>query len=364
MSAVDGRPGSTDSPVADPDPSSVPSNPSGDGAVPPRHAPGRHLVLVGPTASGKSAVAMALALHRRARGHPTELVSCDSMQVYRGMDVGTAKPTSAERGQVRHHLLDLVEPTEEHNLPRFVAAARDALDDIEGRGADAILVGGTGLYVRALVDGFDPPPHFPALACELDAVVDTAELTERLRHLDPEALERIPAGNRRRIVRALEVTLGTGRPFSSYGEPFDHHPPTPFVMVGLWPTREVLTARIAARYDAQMSAGLLEEATELHDLGDGLSRTAAQALGYRELLAHLRGECDLAAALDQARVRTRRFAVRQQRWFGRDPRIEWFEPPGDARAVAVAVDDLWRKRAAMGLGSLATVGTGATRPLR
>jgi tRNA dimethylallyltransferase len=305
---------------------------------------------------------MALALRRQAAGNPTELVSCDSMQVYRGMDVGTAKPTLSEQRTVPHHLIDLVEPTEEHNLPRFAAAARDALDDIERRGADAVLVGGTGLYVRALVDGFDPPPHFPALARELEAVVDTAELTQRLRAVDPRALDRIPPGNRRRIVRALEVTLGTGRPFSGFGEPFDRHPPTPFVMVGLWPTREVLTARIAARYDAQVSAGLMDEVAELHRLGDRLSRTAAQALGYRELLAHQRGECDLATALELARVRTRRFAIRQQRWFGRDPRIEWFDPPGDAGAVAAAIEDLWRKRAAVGLGSLATVGSGPTRP--
>jgi tRNA dimethylallyltransferase len=306
-------------------------------------------------------VALALAVHRRAEGHPTELVSCDSMQVYRGMDVGTAKPTPAEQALVPHHLIDLVAPTEEHNLPRFVAAARDALDGIEQRGADAILVGGTGLYVRAMVDGFEPPPHFPELAAQLDAG-DTSELTERLRELDPDALEHIPAGNRRRLVRALEVTLGTGRPFSSFGQRFDRYPPTPFVMAGLRPSREVLTARIAARFEVQMEAGFLDEVAGLHREEDHLSRTATQALGYRELLAHLRGECDLPAALERARVRTRRFAVRQQRWFGRDPRIEWFEPPGDVDAVAESIEHLWRERAAAGLGSVATVGSGDTRP--
>jgi tRNA dimethylallyltransferase len=326
--------------------------------------PGRHLALVGPTASGKSAVALALALRRQADGRPTELVSCDSMQVYRGMDIGTAKPTRAEQALVQHHLIDLVVASEEHNLPRFVAAARAALDDIEARGADAILVGGTGLYVRALVDHFDPPPHFPDLADAMDAVADTSELTDRLRELDPEALDRIPPGNRRRLVRALEVTLGTGRPFSSFGEGFDRYPPTPFVVVGLWPTRDVLAARIAARYEAQMAAGFLGEVEELQRMGDRVSRTAAQALGYRELLAHLRGECDLPSALERARVRTRRFAVRQQRWFGRDPRIEWFEPPGDVDAVVGSIDHLWRERAAAGLGSLATVGSGDAGPRR
>jgi tRNA dimethylallyltransferase len=324
--------------------------------------PGRHLALVGPTASGKSAVAMALALRRVAACRPTELVSCDSMQVYRGMGIGTAKPSAAEQRLVPHHLLDLVEPTEEHNLPRFIAAARSALDDIESRGADAILVGGTGLYVRALVDGFDPPPHFPEITEQLETIPDTAELTARLQLLDPEALTHIPPGNRRRIVRALEVGIGTGLPFSSFGERFDRYPDTPFVLAGLRPTRAVLSERIAERFDAQMEAGFLDEAVVLQQMGDRLSRTAAQALGYRELLAHLRGECDLHSAIERAKVRTRRFAVRQQRWFGRDPRIRWFDPPGDVEAVAASMDSLWAKRAAGGQGSVATVGGGTANP--
>ncbi len=337
----------------------------GEGAAPPpppgptasSRRPGRHLALVGPTASGKSAVALALAERRRLAGDVVELVSCDSMQVYRGMDIGTAKPTAEERARVPHHLIDLVEPTEEHNLPRFVAAANRVLDDIEARGAAAVLVGGTGLYVRAVIDAFDPPPHFPEIAGELESVTDTDELTRRLATLDPGALAHIPPGNRRRLVRALEVTIGTGRPFSSFGRSFEDHPDTPFVLAGLWPSRDDLTERIAARYDAQMASGMPSEAEALHGLGAELSRTAGQALGYRELLAYLRGECDLAGALDRARVRTRRFAVRQQRWFARDPRITWFAPPGDPAAVAEAIDELWRKRAATGLGSIATVGS-------
>jgi len=351
---------------------------------------GRHLALVGPTASGKSAVGLALAERRNAAGRPVEIVSCDSMQVYRGMDVGTAKPTAAEQARVRHHLIDVVDPTEDFNMPRFVAAVAEALDDIEARGASAVLVGGTGLYLRGVVDQLEPPPHFPEIAEQLEADPDTAALTEQLRELDPEALAHIPPGNRRRIIRALEVTLGTGTPFSTHGPGLHNYGPTPFVLTGLWPSREVLTTRIAARYDAQMAEGLLGEAQRLADLGPSLSRTAAQALGYRELLGHLRGRGTLEEALRDARVRTRRFAVRQQRWFGRDPRITWFDPPGVAatggpsggsgpcgatapvvgtgppmatiESVADRLEELWAKRAAAGVGSVATVGGAAVRP--
>jgi tRNA dimethylallyltransferase len=340
---------------------------------------------VGPTASGKSAVALALAERRRATGLPTELVSCDSMQVYRGMDIGTAKPTPAERSRVPHHLLDVVEVTEEHHLGHFLAEVDRALDDIESRGCSAVLVGGTGLYVQAVVDAMVLPPSFPSLAAALEAE-STEALTARLAEVDPEALARIPTGNRRRLVRALEVTIGSGRPFSSFGPGVDTYPPTPFVLTGLWPDRAVLTARISARLDAQLAAGLLEEVQHLAEVaaataglaptgpaaaattdagvGRGMSRTARQALGYRELLAHLDGRCTLAEAMAEAKVRTRRFAVRQQRWFGRDPRITWFGPPGPGEgpgSVAAAVDALWRKRAEGRAPSVATVGHGPGR---
>ena len=281
------------------------------------------------------------------------------MQVYRGMDVGTAKPTAGEQRRVRHHLIDLVEPTEAHDLPRFLGAADEVLDDIEARGASALLVGGTGLYVRGIVDALEPPPHFPEIVERLEAEPDTSVLTRRLAELDPEGLQRIPPGNRRRLVRALEVAIGTGRPFSQWGPGLDRYEATPFVLTGIRPDRDVLTARIAARYDAQMAGGMMGEAATLAGLGDALSHTAGQALGYRELIAHVRGECTLGDALDTARMRTRRFAVRQLRWFNRDPRITWFDPPGstgsDPVIVAGRIDDLWRKRAAAGTGSVATV---------
>lgn len=344
-----------------PSPQGPPSRIAGTGTAAPSEPrdPGRHLAIVGPTASGKSAVALALAERRIEAGLPTEIVSCDSMQVYRGMDVGTAKPTATERAAVPHHLIDLVDPTEHHDVSRFADAAREVLGEIESRGARAVVVGGTGLYVRAVIDDFRPPPHFPDITAELEAEPDTEALTRRLAELDPEALSHIPSGNRRRIVRALEVTIGTGRPFSSHGRRFDEYPPTPFVLAGLWPERAELNKRIEDRLRVQMAEGMLQEAEELHALGGALSRTAAQALGYRELLAHLRGESTLEDAIGRAFVRTRRFAVRQQRWFGRDPRITWFDPPGspaDAGRVAASVDELWSKRAVAGVGSVATVG--------
>jgi tRNA dimethylallyltransferase len=318
--------------------------------------PGRHLALVGPTASAKSAVAMALATARNAAGLTTEMVSCDSMQVYRGMDIGTAKPTAAEQALVRHHLIDLVEPTEEHNLGLFLKAAEPVLSGIEDRGARALLVGGTGLYVRGIVDGFRPPPRYPELSRRLDALT-TEELTERLAELDPVALGRIP-GNRRRILRALTVTVGSGRPFSEFGAALEEYVDTPFVLCGLVPPREELAGRIASRYDEQLERGFLDEVGELHSLGDRLSRTAAQALGYREFLSHLRGELTLEQALAESKVRTRRFAVRQIRWFRRDPRIRWYAAPEDeaqVEATAEAIDSLWRKSATANLGSVVTV---------
>jgi len=290
-----------------------------------RREPGRHLVLVGPTASGKSAVAVELALQRCAEGRPVEIVSCDSMAVYRGMDIGTATPSIDERSGIPHHLLDVVEPSEEFSLQRFVGLVDDALDGIESRGADAVLVGGTGLYVQAVVDGLQPPPQFPAVAAELE-LLSTAELDAQLGALDPLAATRVPSGNRRRLIRALEVTIGSGRPFSSFGPGLDAYPPTPFVCVGLTLPRDVMATRIANRYERQMADGFLEEVALLCESPDGWSRTASAALGYRELAAHLRGELGLAEAVTLAVQRTRRFAVRQERWFRRDPRLSWFAP--------------------------------------
>ncbi len=315
---------------------------SGTGAVDrPARRPGRHLVLVGPTASGKSSVALQLAQRRRARGELVEIVTVDSMQVYRGMDIGTASPTPAERAEVPHHLVDVVDPHEEYSVAEFRAAANAALDDIESRGGAAILVGGTGLYVQAIVDGLELPGRFPDVAAELDREPRTDVLLERLRALDPVAATRIEPGNRRRVLRALEVTIGAGRPFSSFGPGLDAYPGTPFLLTGLQIDRGLLADRVESRYDAQMDAGFLDEVRVLLARPEPMSRTAAQALGYRELAEHLRGERSLDEALRLAIDRTRQFGVRQIRWFRRDPRITWFEHDGDPSDVLDALDQHW-----------------------
>lgn len=318
----------------------------------------RSVVIVGPTASGKSALALELVRRARPRpdiAGPTELVSVDSMQVYRGMDIGTAKPSAAEQAEVRHHLIDLVEPAERFTVVDYATAFEAAMADIAGRGAVPLLAGGTGLYLRAVIDGLTPPPEFTDIAAELEAeaaaVSDAAAahdgggvdgctadvaaarqaadggacgavvLHQRLAELDPLAASRMEPTNLRRIVRALSVCLGSGRPFSSFGPGLQSYPEVPFRIVGIDPGRAALDELIGDRYRRQMELGMLEEVRRL--AARPLSRTAAQALGYKELRAHLAGACTLDEALNVAIARTRRFARRQQRWFARDPRITW-----------------------------------------
>ena len=287
------------------------------------------MALVGPTAAGKTALALALARRRPE----AELVSVDSMSVYRGMDIGTAKPTPAERRAVTYHLLDLVDPAEEFSVRQFQAAARTALAEIEGRGHRALLVGGTGLYLRAVVDHLEIPGRWPALAAELEAEAGEAEglasLYRRLAALDPAAAARMEPGNRRRVVRALEVTLGSGRPFSSFGPGLEAYPETSTVLVGIRFDPAVHDGRIERRFHALLDAGLLDEVRRLAQHPGGLSRTARQALGYRELLAHLEDGVPLDQAVAAAVTRTRAFARRQWSWFKRDPRIGWLEPDAD-----------------------------------
>ena len=225
-------------------------------------------MIVGPTASGKSETAMGVA--RLIGG--AEIVALDSMQVYRGMDIGTATPTAAEQAEVPHHLIDLVEVSEEFAVAEFQASALAVIGDIRSRGAVPVLVGGTGLYVRAVIDDLNMPGRYPEARRELEAEPDTVALHRRLADLDPVAAARMAPSNRRRIVRALEVTLGSGRPFSSYGPGLDHYPSTPFVQVGLRWDRDRLDARIAARYRRQMDDGFLDEVRSLAERP--VSRTA------------------------------------------------------------------------------------------
>lgn len=279
-----------------------------------------HLAIVGTTASGKSALALELA---RALTD-VEIVSIDSMQVYRGMDIGTAKPTASERAEVPHHLLDLADPSETFSVARFQRAALEAIARIEARGHRALLVGGTGLYLRAVVDELAMPGEWPEVRAAMDADPDTAGLWHRLADLDPAAASRMGPTNRRRVVRALEVTLGSGRPFSSFGPGLAAHPPVPFRMAGVWLPRPVVAERITDRYRQQLEDGFLCEVRRLAARPAGLSRTARQALGYRELLDHFAGTTTIDEAVSAAVQRTIAFSRRQRVWFRRDPRITWY----------------------------------------
>jgi tRNA dimethylallyltransferase len=288
------------------------------------------VAIVGPTGAGKSNVALRAAT--KVAG--TEIVVVDSMQVYRGMDIGTAKPTPAERAEVPHHCVDLVEPDVDFSVTMFQEAGDRALGDIAFRDAQPLLVAGTGLYLRVLIDGFDPPGQWPDVRAALEREEDTAALHRRLAALDPVGAERMEPSNRRRVLRALEVTIGSGQPFSSFGPGLTHYPDNGVAQIGLrWP-REVLARRIADRFLAMLDAGLLDEVRVLAARPAGLSRTAAQALGYKELLAHVAGGCSLDEATALAITRTRQFAVRQLRWFQRDPRIRWVEMDDDGDDAA------------------------------
>jgi len=291
-------------------------------------AMGHHVALLGPTASGKTTLALELA----HRNDGVELVSVDSMAVYRGMDIGTAKPTAAERAGVQVHMIDIVDPSEDFTVTQFQAAARRALADVGSRGNRALLVGGTGLYLRAVVDDLQMPGRWPEVAASLEADADregVEALHSRLEKLDPVAATRMGPANRRRIVRALEVTLGSGLPFSSFGPGLDVYGPTDIVQLGIRYVPEIHDELIASRFEQLLDDGFLQEVQGLLETPGGLSRTARQAIGYRELLDHLENGTPYAEAVETAVRRTRVFARRQWAWFRRDPRIEWMDPSGD-----------------------------------
>lgn len=266
-------------------------------------------------------------------------MTADSMQVYRGMDIGTAKPLAHEQGGIAHHLIDVAGPGEDWDVARFVAAARDAIAGIEARGKRPLLVGGTGLYVHALVDGFAVPGRWPAVAAELERLQD-GELNDRLRALDPVAAARIGPGNRRRALRALEVTLGSGRPFSGTGPGVGAFPATSWSLTGIWLPRAEVAVRIARRFEAMLGQGLVDEVRRLREQGP-LSRTARQALGYREILSYLEVGVPLSDAAALAVAHTRQFARRQRMWWRRDPRVRWFGSPAKPLEVLPALLGNW-----------------------
>ena len=268
-----------------------------------------------------------------------DIVAIDAMQVYRRMDIGTAKPTAADRAAVRHYCLDLVEPSERFTATQFQAEASRALDRIQASGRRALLVGGTGLYLTAVVDELVFPGEWPEIRAELETNADTAGLYRRLAELDPPAAGKIEPNNRRRIVRALEVCLGSGERFSDAGPGTATFPDNGVVQVGIrWPRSE-LARRIAQRVDAMITDGLVDEVRQLLADDPPMSRTAAQALGYKEMIDHVEGRSSLSAARDEVVLRTVQFAVRQERWYRRDPRVRWIDvsdvDPVDAVSPAV-----------------------------
>lgn len=291
----------------------------------------RAVAVVGATASGKSALAHAVAAES---GGVVEILCVDAMTVYRGMDVATAKPTPEERAEVRYHLLDVVDASEEYSVEAFQRQARDVAREVRSRGHRMLYVGGTGLYGRAVIDDLDIPGRYPLVRHDLEAraTSDLTGLYEELSRLDPVAASRIEPTNARRIVRALEVTLGAGRPFSSYGAGLENYEASPVSQVGLRVAREELDARVEARFRQWLEGGLLEEVRTLAQRPQGLSKTARQAVGYRQLLAHVERGADLESCVEEAITQSRRLARRQCSWFERDPRVEWFEDASGAKA--------------------------------
>ncbi len=294
------------------------------------------LALVGPTASGKSEAAVGLAERLGA-----EIVSVDSMLVYRGMDVGTAKPGPVERARVPHHLLDVADPEEPFSVARYQALAHAVVAEVAGRGHPVLLVGGSGLYFRAVVDDLEFPGTDPRARGELEeeaAALGAEAMYARLAELDPVAAGKIEPGNVRRTVRALEVAAITGLPFSAYAAAWERYPPERVRAAGVSIAREILALRIEARVGSMLADGFVEEVRSL--MGRGFSRwlTASRAIGYAEFVRHLEGELSLAEATAGMVRRTKALARRQLAWFRRDPRIRWFEA-GEAGAGGI-VDDL------------------------
>jgi tRNA dimethylallyltransferase len=294
------------------------------------------LALVGPTAAGKTAAAIGLAERLGA-----EIVSADSMLVYRGMDVGTAKPTAEERARVPHHLIDVADPSEPFSVARYQELCRGAVTAIRDRGRRVLLAGGTALYLRAVVDDLEFPATDPAVRAALEREaerVGAVRLYERLAESDPVAAAKIEPANVRRVVRALEVAELTGRPFSRFAEAWERFDPERMRAAGVAMERGALEARIRARVDAMLAAGLLEEVRGLVDRGLGGWLTSSQAIGYAEFARHLAGEVGLEDAVAGTVKRTTSLARRQLAFLRRDPRIRWFEA-GPEGATAL-VDEI------------------------
>lgn len=298
------------------------------------------LALVGPTAVGKTALSLELA---DALGG--EVVSADSRQIYRYLDIGTAKPTLAERARAPHHLIDIVDPDQPLTLAEYQRLAYAAIAEIHARGRLPLLVGGTGLYVRAVLEGLQIPavPPDAALRTRLEeeaAAAGAPALHARLAAIDPTAAARIDPRNVRRVMRALEVCLVTGRPLSA--QQGAAPPPYRILRIGLTRPRPQLYARINARVDAMIAAGLVDEVRDLLARGYSPHLPALSGLGYRQIIRHLAGELSLEEAIQEIKRKTRRFVHQQQTWFHPDdPRIHWCDLSTTSHAQVIAIARSW-----------------------
>jgi tRNA dimethylallyltransferase len=300
------------------------------------------IAIVGATGTGKSALSLDLAEGLGAEGHPVEIVNADAMQLYRGMDIGTAKLLPSERRGIPHHLLDALEVTEEASVAAYQAAALEAIAGIRGRGAVPVLVGGSGLYVSSVLYDFRFPGTDALVRARLEAELAESGvgiLFQRLRELDPAAADGIGPRNARRIVRALEVIELTGEPFGA-GLPDEERLRAPAIVLGLEAPRTALVARLDARVQGMWRDGLLAEVESLLPLGLERGTTARRAIGYAQAISQVRGELPEQSAIEQAAALTRRYARRQVGWFRRYPQTRWFDhdrPDLAERARALAL---------------------------
>jgi len=300
------------------------------------------VVIAGPTASGKSAVGLELAGIFKA-----EIINADSMQIYRYMDIGTAKPTRKERNLVRHHLIDILYPDEEFSAALYREAAQQAIADVEARGNRAMVVGGTGLYIKALTSGLIRGGEVdPSIRKRLQSEAQSAgrgQLYQRLQEVDPATAARLHPHDTYRIIRALEVYERTGSPISALRKRhLFQEGPYQTLKIGLQMERVELYGRINARVDDMIKQGLKEEVERILKMGYSPSLKVMRSLGYKQMAAHLEGEYDLAEATRLIKRNTRRYARRQITWFNADPEIHWIKLPRDRAVIMKIVERFWR----------------------
>ncbi len=311
--------------------------------IDPGSQPPRTLLILGPTATGKSALAMALADHL-----PIEIVNGDSLQVYRSLDIGTAKPSRGERRRVPHHLIDILDPSEAFSAGEFRRRALPVIEDIRSRGRVPVVVGGSGFYLRTLVSGLSPIPAVPASLREelrdLLAREGLPAVRDRLQSLDPETASRVAEDDTQRTLRALEVVLATGRGLADWwrAEPTDAGLEI-LAKIGLTLPRALLYHRISQRLEKMVADGWVDEVQGLLAGGCLPEMPAFQAIGYRQVVRHIKGEWPLERSLEDAARETRRFAKRQLTWFRREPEVAWIESNSLAKALQLALKAISRR---------------------